>query len=160
MVLVDPGRATTDFEASKRQFEALITERGFAEQARIMFKSMFFDAAYDDLRDRLAERAAALSPETAIPTYLALLSWDAERGEKVFNSVSVPGLVLQSTTRDGFARRSLNPGETAPYQQMALDRIEGAETESFPGVGHFTMIEAATELNDCVQDFIRRRIRV
>ena len=160
LVLVDPGRATTDFEASKRQFEALIAERGFAEQARIMFKSMFFDAAYDDLRDRLAERAAALSPETAIPTYLALLNWDAERCEKVFDSVSVPVLVLQSTTRDGFARRSLNPAETAPYQQMALDRIEGAETESFPGVGHFTMIEAATELNDCVQDFIRRRIRV
>ena len=65
LVLVDPGRATTDFDASKRQFEALIAERGFAEQARIMFKSMFFDAAYDDLRDRLAERAAALSPARA-----------------------------------------------------------------------------------------------
>lgn len=160
LVLVDPGRATTDFEASKRQFEGLIAERGFSGQAKAMFQSMFFDPAYDDLRGRLAERAAAIAPEAAIATYLALLKWDAERCETVFDRVSVPVLVLQSTTRDGFVRRSLEPGEMAPYQQMALDRIDGAETESFSGIGHFTMIEAATRLNECVRDFVQRRIRV
>ncbi len=158
LVLVDPGRATTDFEASKRQFDALIAERGFPDQARAMFRGMFFDPKYTELRDRLAERAAKVLPEVAVQTYLALLDWDAHRCEAVFDAVSVPVLVLQSTTRDGFERRPLRPGELAPYQQMAMERIAGAETESYPGVGHFTMIEASMAVNDRVQSFVEQSI--
>ena len=158
LVLVDPGRATTDFEASKRQFDTLIAERGFPDQARAMFREMFFDPVYAELRDRLAERAAMVPPEVAVQTYLALLDWDAHRCEAVFDAISVPVLVLQSTTRNGFKRRPLRPGELAPYQQMAMERIAGAETESYPGVGHFTMIEASLAVNDRVQRFVERII--
>jgi pimeloyl-ACP methyl ester carboxylesterase len=158
LVLVDPGRATTEFEVSKRQFDELIAERGFPDQARAMFREMFFDPVYAELRDRLAERAAMVPPEVAVQTYLALLDWDAHRCEAVFDAISVPVLVLQSTTRNGFQRRPLRPGELAPYQQMAMERIAGAETESYPGVGHFTMIEASLAVNDRVQRFVERII--
>jgi len=158
LVLVDPGRASVNYEASKAQFIALIEERGFPNHARAMFANMFFDPKYDALRDRLAVRGAAVPTDVAVATYLAMLDWDANRCEAVFDAVSVPVMVLQSTTRDPDKdRRPLKPGEMAPYQKMIMERIEGAQTESFLGVGHFTMIEAADTVNACIRNFIDAR---
>jgi pimeloyl-ACP methyl ester carboxylesterase len=158
LVLVDPGRASVNYEASKAQFEALIGERGFPNHAHAMFANMFFDLKYDALRDRLAGRGAAVPADVAVATYLAMLDWDANRCEAAFDAVSVPVMVLQSTTRDpGKDRRPLKPGEMAPYQKMIMERIEGAQTESFPGVGHFTMIEAADAVCARIQTFIDER---
>jgi pimeloyl-ACP methyl ester carboxylesterase len=123
-----------------------------------MFANMFFDPKYDALRDRLAVRGAAVPADAAVATYLAMLDWDANRCAAAFDAVSVPVMVLQSTTRDpGEDRRPLKPGEMAPYQKMIMERIEGAQTESFPGVGHFTMIEAADTVNACIRNFIDAR---
>jgi pimeloyl-ACP methyl ester carboxylesterase len=158
LVLIDPGRASVDYEASKAQFEALIEARGFADHARAMFANMFFDPRYDDARDRLAARGASVPAEVAVPTYLAMLEWDANRCEAAFDAVSAPVLVLQSTTRDpGQDRRPLKPGEMAPYQKMIMEHIDGAETESFPGIGHFTMMEAAGAVNARIRKFIDAR---
>jgi pimeloyl-ACP methyl ester carboxylesterase len=119
---------------------------------------MFFDPKFDDLRDRLAERGASVHVDVAVTTYLAMLDWDANRCEAAFDAVSVPVMVLQSTTRDpGEDRRPLKPGEMAPYQKMIMERIETAETVSFPGVGHFTMIEAADAVSARIQKFIDER---
>ena len=85
-----------------------------------------------------------------------MLNWDANRCELAFDSITVPVLVLQSTTRDpGKDRRPLNAGEVAPYQQMILDRVAGAETMSFPGLGHFLMIEAAELVNAQISSFVK-----
>lgn len=159
LVLVDPGRAAVDYEPAKQRFEALIEERGFPDQARAMFANMFFDPAYDALRDRLAERGAAVPAEIAVPTYFAMLDWDAHRCEDAFAAVTVPVLVLQSTTRvPGEDRRPLKPGEMSPYQRMIVERIAGSETTSFPGVGHFTMIEAADAVNARIGQFLEERV--
>ena len=158
LVLVDPGRASVNYEASKAQFEALIEEKGFPDHAHAMFANMFFNPKFDDLRDRLAERGASVHVDVAVTTYLAMLDWDANRCEAAFDAVSVPVMVLQSTTRDpGEDRRPLKPGEMAPYQKMIMERIETAETVSFPGVGHFTMIEAADAVSARIQKFIDER---
>lgn len=160
LVLVDPGRASVDYEASKVQLEAQIAARGFPDHARGMFANMFFDPKYDNLRDRLAERGAAVPADIAVSTYLAMLDWDANRCETIFDATSVPVIVLQSTTREpGEDRRPLRPGELAPYQRLILERVDGAETESFPGLGHFTMIEAAEALNDRARRFMADRVR-
>jgi len=159
LVLIDPGRASTDYESSRRRFEALIAERGFPDHARAMFANMFFDPAYNDLRDRLAERGAAVTQDVAVSTYLAMLDWDANRCEAAFDAVTVPVLVVQSTTRaPGEDRRPLKPGEMSPYQKMIVDRIDGAESESFPGLGHFTMIEAADDVNARIARFVEERV--
>ena len=159
LVLVDPGRASTNYEPSKRQFEILIAERGFPDHARAMFANMFFDPTYNELRDRLAERGAGVPADVATLTYLAMLDWDANRCEAAFDAVRVPVLVIQSTTRNpGEDRRPLKPGEMSPYQKMIVERINGAESESFPGLGHFTMIEAAGDVNARIARFVEERV--
>ena len=159
LVLIDPGRASTDYEPSKRQFEALIAKRGFPNHARSMFANMFFDPTYNKLRDRLAERVTAVPSDVATSTYLAMLDWDANRCENAFDDVTVPVLVIQSTTRNpGEDRRPLRPGEMSPYQKMIVERIDGAESESFPGLGHFTMIEAAGDVNARIAQFVEERV--
>ena len=158
-ILVDPGRASTNYDSSKRQFEILIAERGFPDHARAMFANMFFDPTYNELRDRLAERGAGVPADVATLTYLAMLDWDANRCEAAFDAVRVPVLVIQSTTRNpGEDRRPLKPGEMSPYQKMIVERINGAESESFPGLGHFTMIEAAGDVNARVARFVEERV--
>ncbi len=154
LVLVDPGRASTDYEVSRRQFLSVVERRGFAAHARSMFENMFFDPRFDALRDRLAARGAGAPAEVAVATYLAMLDWDANRSEAAFDLVAVPTLVLQSTTRlPGEDRRPLKPGEQSPYQELMMARIAGCETDSYPGVGHFTMIEAAGPVNERIRRF-------
>lgn len=157
LVLIDPGRGSTDYEPSRRQFESAIATHGFANHARGMFENMFFDSQYDALRDRLAVRAAGIDADAAVATYLAMLRWDAERSEAAFAEVSAPTLVLQSTTRaPGELRRPLVAGEMSPFQELMMQRIAQCETESYPGLGHFTMIEAAAGVNERIERFLDR----
>ena len=56
--------------------------------------------------------------------------------------------VLQSTHLDENRERvSLQAGESSPWLELVKELTPQAEIHIIPGIGHFTMIEAAAEVN-------------
>ena len=77
-----------------------------------------------------------------------MIAWDSEVAERALTSAKVPVTVLQSTHLDESRKRvPLQPGETTPWLELIRQLVPHAQIEIVPGVGHFTMIEAADEVN-------------
>lgn len=56
-------------------------------------------------------------------------------------------------------RVSLQPGETAPWLELVRELVPHAEIEIVPGVGHFTMIEAADDVNRHIKAMLEKQFR-
>lgn len=77
-----------------------------------------------------------------------MVAWDGEFAEHALTSAKMPVTVLQSTQLDASRNRaSLKAGETSPWLVLVKKLVPHGEIVIVPGVGHFTMIEAADVVN-------------
>jgi pimeloyl-ACP methyl ester carboxylesterase len=66
-------------------------------------------------------------------------------------------LVIQSTGVDARGTRvPLRPGQSTPFVDKVLEHRPGTPVEVIPGIGHFTMHEAADRVTDLVRGFATR----
>ena len=104
------------------------------------------------------EKVLAVPETTGRPLFRALIEWDSDRFTPVMAETKVPVLIVQSTTMDlDLKRRTLVEGEQGPYQDLILENIAGAESETVSGPGHFCMTEAPAAINARIEQFIAAR---
>lgn len=154
LVLVDGSRLGADPAAATKLLDAVIAERGFPAVVEALFDGMFFGDPPDWKAEKLAQVLAM--PEAVGSSLLyAMVDWESRRMDAVLAAMDIPLLVVQSTAMGpDRIRRSLADGEVSPYQQLILDRVKGAQSESLPGIGHFCMMEAPGPVNAYIEAFI------
>jgi len=149
IVLIDGSRqASGDPGAAEAAMRASIDAMGFPA---------FLDNAFRQMRcsDAILERAKRLPAETGTALWTRMVRWDAAHMEAALAALRVPLMVIQSTYIDhNRQRRSLAAGQSTPWLELARETVPGARIEVIPGVGHFTQLDAADEVNRLLADFL------
>ena len=92
--------------------------------------------------------AAATAARAGLDLVVEMAAWDAEFAEPALSATKVPVTILQSTHLNPQRERvSMQPGETSPWLDLARRLAPHCEIVIVPGIGHFTMIEAADTVN-------------
>jgi pimeloyl-ACP methyl ester carboxylesterase len=109
---------------------------------------MFTDSSDPQTRDAIIARALRLPRAVGMELMPQMVAWDGEFAEHALTSAKMPVTVLQSTRLDASRHRaSLKAGETSPWLALVEKLVPHGEIVIVPGVGHFTMIEAADVVN-------------
>ena len=158
VVLVDGSlRGVGEPEAVREETRAVIAGAGFEPYVRGLFEAMFTPSGDAALREHIVRRALHLDPKAGTGLIADLAAWDAGRMEPVLSETRVPMLVIQSTGVDARGSRvSLQPGQSTPFVDKVLEHRPGTPVEVIPGIGHFTMHEAADRVTDLVREFAAR----
>ena len=157
LVLVDGSNATaaTDLDSALSGFEQTVQTQGYAAFADMLFRQMFSDPKYDALKEKTLAQALSIPEEVGRPLYDNLIRWDGNVARDALRATSIPILVIQSTTRDASGgRRPLEAGETGAYEALVKECAPHADVTAMPGLGHFTMIEGAGEVNGAIDGWL------
>jgi pimeloyl-ACP methyl ester carboxylesterase len=148
LVLIDGSRqASGDPDAAEAAMRASIQAVGYAA---------FVENAFRQMRcsDAILERARRLPAETGTALWTRMVRWDAAHMDAALVAVCVPLMVIQSTYIDhNRQRRSLTAGQSTPWLELVREKVPGARIEVIPGVGHFTQLDAADEVNRLIAAF-------
>lgn len=149
LVLIDGScLATASADTMRRNTRTAVAAAGHAAFFERLFTQMFTGNSDTDLRDAVVARAGKLREEAGLELMVEMVAWDAEHAEQALSSATVPITVLQSTHLNRRRERvSLRSGETTPWLDMVRRLAPRSEAVIVPGVGHFTMIEAAAAVN-------------
>ncbi len=149
LVLIDGSRlAATNAESARREMRRAMEESGYENFFERIFHQMFTAASDAQTRDPIIARARRLPRAVGLELMPQMVAWDSEIAERALRSLKIPVMVLQSTyLNENRERVSLQPGETTPWLELVRELVPHALIEIVPGVGHFTMIEAADEVN-------------
>ena len=155
LVLVDGSlRGSGDAEAARAATLATIQAAGFANYVNGLFEAMFTPASSEALRRRVVARALRLQAHAGSELVADLAAWDAARLDQALAAVRAPVLVIQSTGVDAQRKRvPLEPGQSTPWVDRVRAGVGAARVEIVPGVGHFTMHEAAARVTGLVAEF-------
>lgn len=127
------------------------------ERARHGFAQMFYDPRFDDVRDRIVARAMNLPGHVARELMPDFAAWDALYLEQVLATVKVPLLAFACTFMNSAAQRvSLQPETRTPWLEALRTLAPQAEVIRYCGCGHFPMIERPAEVNQAIDEFLRR----
>lgn len=138
--------ATLEAEA-----RAVFEKGGFAPTVRGLFADMFVDDAPNELEPDLIARAEALHPGLGTSLFASLVRWDAERIESALTDLDCDIAVIQSTHLNTDRKRvALAPGDTTPWLDLVRHQRPDARIELAFGVGHFTMLEAPSEVTSLI----------
>ncbi|MFY0615706.1 MAG: alpha/beta hydrolase [Hyphomicrobiaceae bacterium] len=158
IILVDGSdSAFGDLDAAIAGFEAATADGQLKPWLRGLFEIMFYGDRFAELRDACVKRALAMPDENLRSLYRNMMRWDATKGETQMRAITVPTLVIQSTTRgeDGI-RRALNEGEMGHYPDLVKVRNTKAEFALLAGHGHFTGLEAPDWTNEAIMTWAKR----
>jgi pimeloyl-ACP methyl ester carboxylesterase len=154
IVLVDGSRlASGDADAAEAAAQAAIGKAGYPAFAENLFEQMFFRPSA--LASVIVARALQRPPEIGAALWPRMARWDAADMDAALAAVRAPLMAIQSTTRDPvlLKRTPLKAGDTSPWLDLLRKAVPGAQIEIIPGVGHFTQLEAADEVNRLVAAF-------
>jgi len=157
LVLIDGSRlATGDAGAAESAARAAIEKAGYAAFAENLFRQMFFSPS--PLAEAIVARAMRQSAEIGSALWPRMARWDAGEMDAALAAVRSPLLAIQSTTRDPvlLKRAPLKAGDTSPWLDLLRKAVPSARIEIVPGVGHFTQLEAAGEVNRLIAAFCRQ----
>ena len=153
LVLIDGSRfAATSADAARRATLNSMQASGYEALFERLFTQMFTAASDPQTRDATLARAGRLARNVGLELVPQMAAWDAGVAERALRSAKVPVTVLQSTHLDENRERvSLQAGENSPWLELVQELVPQAEIHIIPGVGHFTMIEAAEQVNRHVE---------
>jgi len=157
LILMDGSNSTSqsDLKTALAGFEAGIGKLGYAGFAKMLFAQMFYHSKHDALKERYITRALNVPEEIGSPLYKNLITWDGTVTREALQAAKIPILVVQSTTRDAKGgRRALEPGEVGAYESFVSEHAPHADVVGMPGLGHYTMIEAPTEVNATIDKWL------
>lgn len=159
LVLIDGScMGQGDPEEAADNAAAAIRALGYAKWARQFFEAMFVASSDPKLKAETVERAVKLPEEIGSALFPRMNAWDAANMESALAAVKVPTLVIQSTKLNAErVRVSLAPGDSSPYLDMVRRFAPKARIEIVPGVGHFSQLEAAAEVNRLIDGFVAGR---
>lgn len=158
IILVDGSdSAFGDLDAAKAGFEAATSGDQLKPWLRGLFEIMFYGDTFAELRDQCVARALRMPDDNIRALYTHMMTWDATKSDTVMRAITVPVLVIQSTTRgeDGI-RRALREGEMGHFPDVVKSRNSQAEFALLAGHGHFTGLEAPQWTNDEISAWGRR----
>jgi pimeloyl-ACP methyl ester carboxylesterase len=149
LVLIDGSRlASPSADFARRRTLQTMQKAGYDAFFEGMFTQMFTAAGDAQTRQAIVARARRLPQAVGLELVPHMFAWDAEFAEQALRSAKIPVKVLQSTTLNkNWERASLQPGESSAWLELVKKLAPHAEIGIVPGVGHFTMIEAADEVN-------------
>ena len=158
LVLIDGSRlATTNAESARREMRRAIEESGYEDFFERIFHQMFTAASDAQTRDGIIARARRLPRAVGFELMPQMVAWDSEIAERALRSLKIPVTVLQSTyLNESRDRVSLQSGKTTPWLELVRELVPHAEIEIVPGVGHFTMIEAADQVNRHIETMLEK----
>jgi pimeloyl-ACP methyl ester carboxylesterase len=116
---------------------------------------MFVATSDPLLKRRIVTEATAMPRTVGKPLLFRALEWDATHMEEALSRVAVPLFVLQSTALNVERRRAtLKEGETTPWIELVHKLVPAAQTRLLPGIGHFSMLEAPSQINRAIEQFV------
>lgn len=161
IVLVDGSRIFSGLWSVLKLLPQMVSRRDPLERLRQTFEAMLFDNATPDEKQRILA-AAMETPRVDVRAIArAVAIWDALAVMPALRAIPVrlPVLAIQSTSHDqANPRRTLEPGCSSTPWLRLLERHLLLEVEVVPDVGHFTMIEAPTQVSAAVRDFATRHL--
>jgi pimeloyl-ACP methyl ester carboxylesterase len=154
LVLIDGSRVGSgDPDAAEAAAQALVGSAGYAAFAEDLFRGMFFSPSKE--ADAIVARALRQSAGFGPLLWPAMARWDAAHMDEALAAVRAPLLAIQSTARDARMRRTrMKAGDSSPYLELIRSGVPGARLAVVPDTGHFTMIEAADQVNRLIADFL------
>lgn len=158
VVLVDGSCfGSGDPETVRDAVTRKVASVGVSQTLRQTFASMFTADSPPQLVARIMDRALAMNPMLAPGLLADMAAWDAANIERVTRGLHMPVMAIQSTSVDAERNRVIiAPGEGSDYTDALARWLPEPRIEILPGIGHFTMIEAASDVNELVEDFVRQ----
>jgi pimeloyl-ACP methyl ester carboxylesterase len=156
LVLIDGSWCSAaDFSTTVSKVTADLAELGYRRSLQRQFEEMFVPTSDPVLKRRIVTEAVAMPRTVGEPLILRTLEWDATHMEEALLKVAVPLLVLQSTVIDVARRRvTLKEGDTTPWLELVHKLVPMAQTSILPGIGHFSMLEAPSQINRAIGQFV------
>jgi pimeloyl-ACP methyl ester carboxylesterase len=153
LVLVDGScTGSGDRSAAEQAMHDKIQAMGYPAFSAERFHDMF-PIPYAR-SDALIARSRKLPAAIGAALFPRMVGWDAQWMDTV---LAAPGpiMVIQSTYMGAALKRaSLAPGETSPWLDRVRSTAPAARIEIIPGVGHFTQLEAAEQVNRLLESFL------
>lgn len=158
MVLIDGSRlAMPGGEFARRVTLRAMRESGYDAFFERLFTQMFTAASDRETRRAIVARARQLPQAVGLELTPQMFAWDAEIAEQALRSAKMPVKVLQSTHLDeNRVRVPLRPGESTSWLELVKKLAPHAEIEVVPDIGHFTMIEAADDVNRHIASMLEK----
>lgn len=158
LVLIDGSRLDApSAELARRVTLQAMQESGYGAFFEQLFTQMFTAASDAQTRQDIVTRARRLPQAVGFELVPQMFAWDAEFAEQSLRNAKMPMKVLQSThLNEHRVRESLRPGQSTPWLELVNVLAPHAEIEILPGVGHFTMVEAAHEVNAHVESMLEK----
>ena len=154
LVFVDGSRIAGELQSSLAQMAAWVDRGGIDAMLTQSFDDMFLDNSDPKIRQHIVRRARSLDPAFCRELLLQLVRWDIGKGDDALKQVAIPVLALQSTyIGPDLKRAALQPGMPSSWLDLVTGLVPNAETDIIPGVGHFSMIEAAPAVNAGIAKF-------
>ena len=153
IVLVDGSRVGSgDPAAAQNTVAKQLDAAGYTRFIDAFFVSMLFRPIPGGAA--LVERAKRLPEDFGRALFLDIVRWDAAELDRVLAKVKVPLLAIQSTAMNEHRKRvTMKAGESSPWLELLKGKVQNSRVEVIPGVGHFTMLEAADEVTRLIGEF-------
>ncbi|MFN8662374.1 MAG: alpha/beta hydrolase [Thermomicrobiales bacterium] len=158
LVLVDGSRLSAGnpeaaAQAVRREMQAV----GYHTFMYDFFTGMFMPGSVPALEEHIVTRALALPEAIGAALFPRIAEWDARSVEAALAQVTVPLLVIQSTSIDPErVRVPLEPSASSPWVELVRRLVPGAQVETVSAAGHFVMMERPAVVNRCIEAFVSR----
>ncbi len=119
-----------------------------------LFDDIFPEGSDPAVRERMVARAKKVDPRLREELFVDMVRWDLTKARDALKQVTVPVLVLQSTSFNNELKRvPLKPGMTTPWMDAVAASVPKSQAKVVPNAGHFTMIDAAQTVNEEIGKF-------
>jgi len=161
LVLVDGSNMALGDEAGAHaRLDAAMDAAGFAAFARALLAGMFIEGHDPTVLKEIIATGLKMPESFGRPLFHGMIAYDAdESGGAVaaMRACDVPVLIVQSTAMGvDRVRRSLKPGESAPYVDLARQHVPRLQVAVVPGVGHYVQLDAPAAVNGHIEAFLAR----
>jgi pimeloyl-ACP methyl ester carboxylesterase len=158
LVLIDGSRvAAPSGDIARRLTRRAMQDSGYDAFFEHLFTEMFTASSNAETRQAIVARARRLPRTVGLELVPQMFAWDSEYATRALSSVKVPLKALQSTHMNAKRERvSIRPGDSTPWLDLVRECVPEADIEIVPGVGHFTMIEAADEVNRHIETMLAK----
>jgi pimeloyl-ACP methyl ester carboxylesterase len=156
LVLLDGSWCSAaNFSAMRARVTTDFAEQGYQGFLQREFEEMFVSTSDPLLKQRIVTEALTMPRAVGEPLILRTLEWDSNHMDQVLSRVAIPLLVLQSTVLNVERRReALKEGETTPWLELVRKLVPVAQMHILPGIGHFSMLEAPSQINCAIEQFV------
>jgi pimeloyl-ACP methyl ester carboxylesterase len=154
LVFVDGSVLGGDPETGVNRVKEGIARAGIDPFTQRLFNDMFVEDSDPAVRERIVARAKKVDPLLREELFVDLVRWDLTKGRDALKQITVPVLVLQSTSFNNELKRvPLKPGKTTPWMDAITTSVPKSQSKVVPNVGHFCMIDAAPMVSEEIGKF-------